>query len=212
MVIQTLTGLRTLGTVAIVGSLLMGSPALGNPLAPMAASEAMLLADMHGKSDMSDHEDHMEGSMDDMDMMDMGASHHLHMDLKAVQGFYDLINNSTDPDFATNAAAVIDVNWKSEPMSRSGDGLTGFIQSVQGLGQMIPDVQWTPQEILKDGNRYIVRSIATGTPVKPFLGVQPTGNSFEVMSIDIHTVENGKIVHSYHVEEWAKAVQQLQAP
>jgi len=192
MVIQTLTGLRTLGTVAIVGSLLMGSPALGNPLAPMAASEAMLLADM--------------------DMMDMGASHHLHMDLKAVQGFYDLINNSTDPDFATNAAAVIDVNWKSEPMSRSGDGLTGFIQSVQGLGQMIPDVQWTPQEILKDGNRYIVRSIATGTPVKPFLGVQPTGNSFEVMSIDIHTVENGKIVHSYHVEEWAKAVQQLQAP
>ncbi len=109
------------------------------------------------------------------------------------------------------AAEVIDVNWDSEPTPRGGDGLDGFVKSIQAFGQMIPNLNWSPQEVLKDGNRYIVRSIATGTPVQPFFGVAPTGKSFQIMSIDIHTVENGKIMSSYHIEEWATAIQQLKA-
>jgi hypothetical protein len=29
------------------------------------------------------------------------------------------------------------------------------------------------------------------------------------MSIDIHTIEAGKIVRSYHIEDWAGAMRQL---
>ena len=47
-------------------------------------------------------------------------------------------------------------------------------------------------------NRVIVRSIATGTPNSPegyFFGVPTDGSkSFEVQTIDIHTVEDGKLV------------------
>lgn len=50
-----------------------------------------------------------------------------------------------------------------------------------------------------------------GAPTKTFFGVEPSGKSFEIMTIDIHTVENGRITKSYHVEEWAKAIQQLSA-
>ena len=32
------------------------------------------------------------------------------------------------------------------------------------------------------------------------------------MTIDIHTVEKGWIVKSYHVEEWIEAMQQLSKP
>lgn len=55
----------------------------------------------------------------------------------------------------------------------------------------------------------IVRSRATGTPVAPFLGVDGQGRSFDIMTIDIHELEEGKIVRSHHVEDWAGALQQL---
>ena len=29
------------------------------------------------------------------------------------------------------------------------------------------------------------------------------------MSIDVHTIEGGKMVHSYHVEDWIGATRQL---
>ena len=101
--------------------------------------------------------------------------------------------------------------WVSIPTPRGGPDAAGFVKSLKGFGAAIPDLKWEIQEILQDDNRYIVRSIATGTPVKPMFGVEPKGNSFKIMTIDIHTVENGKIVQSYHVEEWAKAIQQLSA-
>ncbi|MEM7237495.1 MAG: ester cyclase, partial [Pseudomonadota bacterium] len=62
------------------------------------------------------------------------------------------------------------------------------------------------------GDRYIVRGRAMGTPVGPFFGVDPaTGRSFEIMSIDIVTVEDGKITHIYHLEDWTSAIAQLTA-
>lgn len=57
-----------------------------------------------------------------------------------------------------------------------------------------------------------MRGLATGTPVGPFFGVEtPTGRRFEIMSIDILTVDAGKIVHVYHLEDWTSAVAQLTA-
>ena len=60
------------------------------------------------------------------------------------------------------------------------------------------------------GTKYVVRSIVTGTPTGPFLGVQPNNNSFEINAIDIHEVSNGRIVSRFRVEDWARALKQLQ--
>jgi hypothetical protein len=35
------------------------------------------------------------------------------------------------------------------------------------------------------------------------------GNRFEIMAIDIHTLKKGRIVQTYHVEDWRKATAQL---
>lgn len=59
------------------------------------------------------------------------------------------------------------------------------------------------------GNRVIVRGRASGTPQGPIFGVDGNGKGFEIMSIDVHTIENGKIVMTYHVEDWAGALRQL---
>ncbi|MCI0553770.1 MAG: ester cyclase [Anaerolineae bacterium] len=75
---------------------------------------------------------------------------------------------------------------------------------------MIPDLKWEPQEMIQEGNRVIVRSMASGTPNGDFMGVKATGaKSFKIMTIDIHTVENGKVVEVYHLEDWPTAIKQL---
>ncbi|MEL7396409.1 MAG: ester cyclase [Pseudomonadota bacterium] len=133
-------------------------------------------------------------------------------DREVVEAFYtQLLSAPNAPDFADRVADVVVEDWVSIPTPRGGPDAEGLVKSLQGFGAAIPDLNWEIQEILQDGNRYIVRSIATGTPAKPFFGIEPKGKSFEIMTIDIHTVEDGKIVRSYHVEEWAKAMQQLSA-
>ena len=87
-----------------------------------------------------------------------------------------------------------------------------LIGQIQYFWKLIPDLKWEPQEILQDGNRVIVRCIATGTPKGEFMGLKPDGNkSFRIMTIDIHTVEKDKITTIYHVEEWTTAIMQLKA-
>jgi predicted ester cyclase len=54
-----------------------------------------------------------------------------------------------------------------------------------------------------------VRGEATGTPAGEFMGAAPTGKSFKMMSIDVHTLEGGKMVRTYHIEDWLGAVRQL---
>ena len=54
-----------------------------------------------------------------------------------------------------------------------------------------------------------VHSRATGTPVAPFFGVDGEGRSFDIRTTDIHKIADGKIVRSYHGEDWASALRQL---
>jgi predicted ester cyclase len=65
--------------------------------------------------------------------------------------------------------------------------------------------------VLVSANQVTVRGEATGTPAGEFMGAPRTGKSFKVMSIDVHTIEGGKMVRSYHIEDWIGAVRQLTA-
>ena len=101
----------------------------------------------------------------------------------------------------------------SIPTPPGGPGAEGMVNTIAFLGQVVPDLTWEPQEIIElDDGRYVVRGLASGTPVGPFFGVEtPTGRSFEIMSIDILTLEGGKITHVFHLEDWTSAIAQLTA-
>ncbi|MEM7058467.1 MAG: ester cyclase [Pseudomonadota bacterium] len=133
-------------------------------------------------------------------------------DLAVVKAFYtDLLSNPKGDDLGARVRNVVTEDWVSTPTPRGGPGAEGMAKTLEGFGKAIPDLTWEIQEVLQDGNRYIVRSYATGTPVKEVFGVEPKGKSFKIMTIDIHTVEDGKITTSFHVEEWLKAKYQLSA-
>jgi predicted ester cyclase len=43
------------------------------------------------------------------------------------------------------------------------------------------------------------------------MGLPHGGMSFRVMSIDLHTIKDGKIIRTYHLDDWMGAVRQLSA-
>lgn len=127
-----------------------------------------------------------------------------------VQAFYDLLSN---PGSETHTAAFVDataVSWESVGnYSGKNKSRDAFLGQMGGFSKLMPDLTWAVQETYESGNFVTVRSRATGTPVAPLFGVDGEGRSFDIMTIDIHELADGKIVRSYHVEDWAGALQQL---
>ncbi len=133
-------------------------------------------------------------------------------DKPLVQTFYDYLSNPASDAHADAFRSATTAGWGSIG-DYSGKIKTrdAFIGQVGGFGKLIPDLTWAVEEMIQAGDRVVVRSRATGTPAGPLFGVDGKGKSFDILTIDIHTIEDGKIVKTYHVEDWAGALRQLSA-
>ncbi|MGV1832847.1 ester cyclase [Agrobacterium vitis] len=123
--------------------------------------------------------------------------------------FYDALNEPAKKDVAGLISKATTDDW----VTCGGEGLClnreQLISAFKGRGETIPDLRWEIRDVMVAGDRVIVRGQASGTPVKEFYGVPPTGKTFKIMSVDIQTIRDGRIAHSYHVEDWAGAIRQL---
>jgi predicted ester cyclase len=125
--------------------------------------------------------------------------------------FYDALNQPAKKDVAKLLGEATSAEWQSCGANETCLPRERVIGGFKSRGETVPDLKWEIKEVLVSGNRIIVRGEGSGTPATVFMGVQPAGKSFRVMSIDVHTIEGGKIVRSYHLEDWAGAVRQLSA-
>ena len=132
-------------------------------------------------------------------------------DDKAIaQKFYDLLSNPGSESHVAAFKEVTTDTWESiGNYSGKNKNRDQFLGQIGGFAKLIPDLNWEPQEMIASDGKVVVRSRATGTPAGPFFGVDGKGKSFDIMTIDIHTIVDGKIVSSYHVEDWAGALGQL---
>lgn len=129
-----------------------------------------------------------------------------------VQPFYDFLGGKGSKDKVRPAFSP---DW----ISFWGNGATDFRTLDQTLGffggplrEMIPDLGWQIKDVMvTTDNQIVVRGEGSGTPAGGNLFGHPAadGKSFKVMSIDIHTVQDGKIVKSYHIEDWFTGISQL---
>ncbi len=127
-----------------------------------------------------------------------------------VEQFYGkalTVNTETTP------TAVLGRLLADDFASQNGQETKGkatLIQQVEGFWKLIPDLAWKIQEVLVDGTKIVVRSVASGSPKGPFMGKQLDGSrSFKIDTIDIHELEGGRIARVYHLEDWATALRQL---
>jgi predicted ester cyclase len=129
----------------------------------------------------------------------------------SVAPFYKALNAefaSDSPELIRQATAP---QWTS---CRGNDVCNSRDEVIAGVGQRlksVPDLKWEIKQVLVSGNEVTVRGEATGTPAGEFMGAPHTGKSFKLMSIDVHTLVGGKMLRSYHIEDWMGAVRQLSA-
>lgn len=130
-----------------------------------------------------------------------------------VRRFYDLAL-TVDPHADSSQAARVMAELLADDFesinTAETKGKQVLIKQVQGFWKLIPDLTWQPQEILQDGDQVVVRSLASGSPKGDFMGMSLDGSrSFRMMTIDIHTVANGRIRRVHHLEDWMAAIKQL---
>jgi predicted ester cyclase len=129
----------------------------------------------------------------------------------AVAPFYKALN----AEFANDSAVLIRQATTADWVSCRGNDVCNIRDEViAGVAQRlksVPDLRWEIKDVMVSANQVAVRGEATGTPAGEFMGAPRTGKSFKVMSIDLHTIEGGKMVRSYHIEDWIGAVRQLTA-
>jgi len=77
--------------------------------------------------------------------------------------------------------------------SGQGQGLPGFQEMMRESRVAFPDLHWTVEEQLSDGDRVLTRFSWTGTHRGTFLGVEPTGRRVSVWGMVIDRVESGLI-------------------
>lgn len=130
---------------------------------------------------------------------------------RIVTPWYSLFTVRNRRDIRTVFDEVISTDFQSYsgdmPTQRASREAT--IALITGLASLIPDMEYKIKELLVSGDRVVVRGETTGTPAGEFLGQLATGKSFRIMSIDILTIRNGKIVTTYHMEDWMAALAQL---
>jgi len=129
-----------------------------------------------------------------------------------VKNFYDSLNAPGTKNVEALVTSATHDNWLSFSGEKIYKNRAAFIGQAVGFGKMIPDLAWNVKEVIPSpcGTKIVVRSEASGTPVMPLFGVENTHKkTFRIMAIDLHTVQDGKLVRVFHAEDWKSALAQL---
>jgi steroid delta-isomerase-like uncharacterized protein len=116
--------------------------------------------------------------------------------------------------FDKNEPALIDKvlskDWTDVP-SPPGQpaGPEGAKRVLAMLTSTFPDLKVTTKDVIEQGNKVVVRSEITGTQRSGFLGFPTKNEKLQIMAIDIHEFKDGKIVRTWHTEDWMTGLRQL---
>ncbi|MES2941791.1 MAG: ester cyclase [Pseudomonadota bacterium] len=128
-----------------------------------------------------------------------------------VAPFYDALNQPATKNVEELLDRATSPAWVSCGGNTTCAPRAIIIPAFKSRGTAIPDLKWEIKDVQVSGDTVIVRGEATGTPAGEFMGVPNGGKSFRIMSIDVHTIQDGRMLRSYHVEDWSGAARQLAA-
>ena len=87
-------------------------------------------------------------------------------------------------------SAVFHVPFGGEPLK----GLDGYLQILGMMRSAFPDIQWTLQETVCEGDKIVARFETRGTHQGSFLGFPASGNAICMTAINIYYFKDNKIV------------------
>ena len=119
------------------------------------------------------------------------------------RGELEIVDEVLDPDFVCY-----------DPNSESGAvrGADTIKQEIEWFRNAMPDLTYTVEDQVAEGDKVVTRYRTTGTHQGEFFGVAPTGKSIEMSGIQIDRFdESGKMVEEWPEYDMLGAMKQMGA-
>ncbi|WP_224336573.1 ester cyclase [Haloprofundus halobius] len=115
---------------------------------------------------------------------------------RTVRRFFDELVGDGDYDVADE---LLTENYVRHEMGPNPDmtGRRAFVDFIEGFKRAFSDVRVDVDELLVVNDYAVVRATERGTHDGAFMGLEPTGEQFEIGGIVIHRLEDGKIAETY---------------
>ena len=127
-------------------------------------------------------------------------------DKKNVLLWYDAFSKK-DPALLDR---ILSTNWVDiPPAPDQPPGPAGARQILAELTMAFPDLDIKVEDVLQEENKVIVRSKISGTQRGPLMGFPAKNRKMSIQAIDIHEFKDGKIVRTWHTEDWMSGLHQL---
>jgi steroid delta-isomerase-like uncharacterized protein len=124
----------------------------------------------------------------------------------AVETLYRAFNEH-NPDLVD---AVLAPDWQDIPLAPDQvAGPAGIKPIIRSFATAFPDVHITIHDMLQQPGKVGVRAEISGTHLGELFGIAPTGKKASFRLHEFHTLANGVITITWHMEDWFGLFQQL---
>lgn len=115
-----------------------------------------------------------------------------------VRRFYEALD-SGDTKLVDQALSA---GWEAVPALRTGGGPDGWKAAIGHLRGVFTELVVTIEQVVVSGDLVAVRSVNRGVHTGVLLGVPGTGRRIEFLASDVHRLEDGRIVQTWHLEDY----------
>ncbi len=120
-------------------------------------------------------------------------------EIKSIENLYRAFTDR-NPDLLDEACTP---DWQDIPLlPGQGPGPQGLKDLIPVFLKAFPDMKIVIHEIVGSSGRAGVRASIVGTHKGDLFGVPPTGQAVDVALHEFHRLKNGRITHTWHLEDW----------
>lgn len=107
---------------------------------------------------------------------------------------YELINAGDIDGFGDVLADDFVEHEETPGLAPTRQGVIEFFTLYKAA---FPDLRFAAEDVLTSGDKVVVRARVTGTHKGEFMGIPPTGKSFDVQVVDIVRFEDDGLGHEH---------------
>ncbi|MFJ9909643.1 ester cyclase [Streptomyces sp. NPDC101152] len=123
----------------------------------------------------------------------------------AARRFYEALS--------TGDSALVDetlaAGWEAVPALRAGGGPEGWKAGIAHLRAVFSDLSVEIEHVVVNRDMVAVRTVSRGKHTGELLGVEGTGREVEFRAADFHHVIDGRIVRTWHLEDYFSIATQI---
>jgi steroid delta-isomerase-like uncharacterized protein len=133
----------------------------------------------------------------------------LEVNKRVMHRFTQFINTASEKlaEDLISPDAVFHVPGRAEPVR----GPAGYLEIIGMMRGGFPDIQWTLEEMVAEGDMVAARFTMKGTHRGTFFGVPPTGKAIQVQAMNFYRLSGGKFVEERGQPDLLSLLQQIGA-